>query len=56
MNVKLQYSKNIDCNGLGLYLTKINVENLGGVLKVHSSYGSGSEFIICFNEEFKTNK
>jgi hypothetical protein len=35
-------------SGLGLYITKLNVEKLNGTIKFESSYGQGTKFVIKF--------
>jgi signal transduction histidine kinase len=35
-------------SGLGLYITKLNVEKLNGTIKYESSYGLGTRFVIKF--------
>jgi signal transduction histidine kinase len=37
-----------DSKGIGLYLTKTQVESLGGTIQVKSTVNEGSEFIVTF--------
>ncbi|WP_299759557.1 ATP-binding protein [uncultured Pontibacter sp.] len=41
------FHNNKDAKGLGLYLTKVQAEALGGSIKVESSPGLGSTFTVC---------
>ncbi len=34
-------------SGLGLYITKLNVEKLQGTIEIESEYGEGTQFVIC---------
>ena len=34
-------------SGLGLYITKLNIEKLGGTVELESKYGEGTRFVIC---------
>jgi len=43
-------TSNIDGDGLGLYITKNNVDSIGGALTVESRVGEGSQFTIAFTE------
>lgn len=40
------FHKNEDANGLGLFLTKSQVESLGGKITVESTVGKGSKFTV----------
>lgn len=39
-----------DARGVGLFITKAQVESMGGVIRVESEIGKGSNFIINFGE------
>ncbi|MCX2739077.1 ATP-binding protein [Pontibacter anaerobius] len=41
------FHKNKDAKGLGLYLTKVQVEALGGHIQVKSTLGEGTTFTVC---------
>jgi PAS domain S-box-containing protein len=41
---------NPDAKGFGLFITKTQVETLGGTIKVESELGKGSIFVIKFNK------
>jgi signal transduction histidine kinase len=34
-------------SGLGLYITKLNIEKLQGTVTLESKYGEGTRFVIC---------
>jgi len=40
------FHKNKDAKGLGLYLTKLQVESMGGTMEVQSEPGKGTTFIV----------
>lgn len=44
------FHRNKDARGVGLYLTKTQVEALGGVIEVYSEVDKGTEFVIKFNK------
>lgn len=45
------FHHNADSKGIGLYLVKKHLENLGGEIEVESEPGKGAKFIITFNED-----
>ena len=47
---ELDKNSSIEGTGLGLTITKNLVELMGGDIKAHSKYGSGSKFVITINQ------
>lgn len=45
------FHKNKDARGIGLFITKTQVEAMGGTIKAESSPGRGTKFIITFKAE-----
>ena len=45
------FHKNLDSRGIGLFITKNQIEAMGGTIEVQSQVGIGTTFKICFNEE-----
>ncbi|MBC8084433.1 MAG: HAMP domain-containing histidine kinase, partial [Hymenobacter sp.] len=43
-----RYHTHVDGSGIGLYMVKRMVENIGGRIEVHSTLGEGSTFIVYF--------
>ncbi len=43
-----RFNPEIEGKGIGLYLVKLQVESLGGTIKLESELGKGAEFIIEF--------
>ncbi len=48
-----RFHTHVDGRGLGLYLTKVQIESLGGTIKVESKLGEGTSFLITL--PFKKN-
>lgn len=44
------FHKNEDARGVGLFITKAQVESMGGIIEVTSKVGIGSLFVINFGE------
>jgi len=44
------FHKHVHSKGLGLYITKNQVEAMGGPIEVHGKVNEGTEFAICFDE------
>ncbi|MEO9805737.1 MAG: PAS domain S-box protein [Reichenbachiella sp.] len=44
------FHNNQDARGVGLFITKAQVESMGGTIRVESEIGKGSNFIINFGE------
>lgn len=44
------FHDNPDARGVGLFITKAQVESMGGTIRVESEIGKGSNFIINFGE------
>ena len=44
------FHKNSDARGIGLFITKNQIEAMGGSIKVESEVGVGTTFKIYFNE------
>jgi PAS domain S-box-containing protein len=47
------FHENDDSKGIGLYITKNQIESLGGTIRVESTPGSGSRFIINFGTQHR---
>jgi len=45
------FHNNIDSRGIGLFITKNQIESMGGRIEVESEVGKGTTFKIYFNEE-----
>ncbi|QHS59490.1 sensor histidine kinase [Chitinophaga agri] len=45
------FHKNKDAKGIGLFITKTQVEAMGGSIRAESSPGQGTKFIITFKSE-----
>jgi len=45
------FHKNHDSRGIGLFITKNQIEAMGGTIEVKSEVGKGTTFKIYFNEE-----
>ncbi|MBV7531500.1 PAS domain-containing sensor histidine kinase [Chitinophaga sp. sic0106] len=45
------FHKNKDAKGIGLFITKTQVEAMGGIIKAESKPGYGTKFIITFRPE-----
>ncbi|WP_212003420.1 PAS domain-containing protein [Chitinophaga sp. HK235] len=45
------FHRNKDAKGIGLFITKTQVEAMGGSIKAESSLGHGTKFIITFRPE-----
>jgi CHASE3 domain sensor protein/two-component sensor histidine kinase len=43
------FHKHPDANGIGLFMTKAQIESLGGKISVKSEVGSGTTFTVVFN-------
>jgi two-component system CheB/CheR fusion protein len=50
------FHRNKDAKGLGLYITKVQVEAMKGKIEVESLLGLGSSFIVYFPHREKENK
>lgn len=50
------FHKNTNSEGIGLYLTKNQIEALGGVIEVESTVDEGTKFIITIGEKKKEQK
>ncbi|MEP0986493.1 HAMP domain-containing sensor histidine kinase [Ekhidna sp.] len=48
-----RFHPEIDGKGMGLYLTKMQIESLGGKIEVKSESGIGAEFILYFKKKAK---
>jgi len=44
------FHKNQDSRGIGLFITKNQIEAMGGTVAVQSQVGKGTTFKIYFNE------
>ena len=49
--VDMENNRNIEGTGLGLSIAKQLVENMGGEIQVHSSYGDGSVFTVKISQK-----
>lgn len=47
------FHKNQNSRGIGLFITKNQIEAMGGTIEVSSEVNKGTTFKICFNEEHK---
>lgn len=45
------FHKNKDAKGIGLYITKSQIEAMGGSIRAESRIGTGTKFIITFSPE-----
>jgi len=45
------FHKNDDARGIGLFITKNQIESMGGSIEVESKVNVGTTFKINFNEE-----
>ncbi|MEL0650712.1 PAS domain S-box protein [Algibacter sp. TI.3.09] len=47
------FHRHPEARGVGLFMTKIHVESMGGEILVESAVGEGSTFIVKFNSDYK---
>jgi signal transduction histidine kinase len=47
------FHKHKDSHGLGLYITKNQIESMKGTVSVESEVGLGTTFIIVFNDSLQ---
>ncbi|MGN6509936.1 MAG: ATP-binding protein, partial [Chitinophaga sp.] len=45
------FHKNKDAKGIGLFITKTQIEAMGGSIHAESNLGAGTKFIITFRPE-----
>ncbi|OYY14996.1 MAG: hypothetical protein B7Y69_11745, partial [Sphingobacteriia bacterium 35-40-8] len=50
------FSNNPDARGIGLFITKNQIDAMGGKVEVESELGKGTRFIIYFNNPILTNQ
>ncbi len=50
-NLHKKFHGNSDARGVGLFLTKSQIESMGGSIKMESAVNKGSKFIVIFNDE-----
>jgi PAS domain S-box-containing protein len=50
------FSNNPDARGIGLFITKNQIDAMGGRVEVESELGKGTRFIIYFNNPILTNQ